>query len=64
VIGEQDFEQRYAAPIGGKGMTDSVPFRVAQAFIFIGPFTLPRGAGYVIFGGIGQDGQLLHYSLV
>ena len=53
MIGQQDFQQRYAAAVFGETMADARARRVAQALPVVAALTSARRAGNIIFGGIG-----------
>ena len=63
-VGEQDFEQRDAAPVGRKAVADAGAFVAADAALApararrIAPRAAAGGAAGVVLGGIGQNSEL------
>ena len=53
MVGQQDFQQRYAAAVFGETVADARARRVAQALPVVAARTAARRAGNIIFGGIG-----------
>ena len=56
-VGVQHLEQRDAAPVGGKGMADAGGRAAAQTAVPPRTVHTAGGAGYVVFGTVGQDFQ-------
>ena len=59
-IGQQDLEQRNAAPVFGPGMADAAQAGIADPLPVVGPFDAAGRTRHVITGRFTQDGQFLH----
>ena len=64
MVGEQDLEQRNAAPVLGIRMANARCRGVAQAFTSVFAVASAGGAGNIVLGRIGEDGKLLSDSIV
>ena len=53
-------EQGYAPSVCGKGVADSGGAGVPHSLSIALPVDAAGGAGYVVFGGIGENGEFVH----
>ncbi|MEI6212626.1 MAG: hypothetical protein WCP10_00870 [Desulfuromonadales bacterium] len=58
-VGEEDFQQRDAAAIGGPGVADAAGRRTAEGARLAATAAAAGGAGDIILGAVGQDFQAL-----
>ena len=58
-VGEEDFQQRDAAAIGGPGMADAAGRGTAESARLAGAVAAAGGAGNIVLGAVGQDFQAL-----
>src|SRR5690606_40664857 len=60
-VGQQDLQQRHAAPVGRVGVADAHALGAAHALAAarVAPARAGRGAGSVVLGRVGKDRELV-----
>lgn len=63
VVGEEDLEEGDAAAVFGIGMTDAHTGGITETFGVVGAFAAAGGAGDIVFGGVGENGEFFFDSI-